>query len=75
MVSLHILLVAHGSDRITCGIGMFERQSQAWPRQVRLQRTMHPGEDAVEEHMFDASVIVEVFDMPHTRQSAAGMRV
>jgi hypothetical protein len=75
MVSLHILLAERGSHSVARGIGVFERQPQAWTRQVRLQRTVYRGEDAVEEHMFDTGVIVEIFDMPHPRQGTAGMRV
>ena len=55
---------------------MFELESHPWPREVRVELLASDrGQYAVEQHMLDAHVIVEVLDVAHGPRGATGMNV
>ncbi len=56
-------------------VGAAQRQAEPRPGRVGAQRALLGPGRAVEQHLLDARVIVEVFDVPTPLSAAADVRV
>jgi hypothetical protein len=45
---------------------MLENEPHAGPRSIRLQLSLSGWNKSIEKHLFDASVIVKIFDVAET---------
>src|SRR5579872_3885868 len=64
-----------GSDCEAFGVGALEFQAMAGPRQVGTDHSVLRHRGAVEQHPFDAYVIVKPFNVAKARGGAADMQV
>src|SRR5205085_1492622 len=72
--------LARGSHRsslrgIGFGVGALQFESDAGPAEVGREEAVHRSARAIEEHLLDARVVVEIFDGMEMRERAAGVQM